>query len=97
MNQLNDLYGAFSIQFKMEGEPGLIHIIPEMAPATVGLKPLGSYFIYLVHPEHGSVTFTIEQDKSLQWFCDQLPPFIDPLMVIWIGKTIEESKDEIED
>ncbi len=94
MDSINDLYGAFSVQFKMDDQPWLIHIIPEMAPATVGLKPLGSYFIYLVHPERGSVTFIIEQDEKDNWICSRLPPFIDPIMVTWIGKTITESKEE---
>ncbi len=94
MDSLSDLYGAFSIEFKMQGEPWLIHIIPEMAPARVGLKALGSYFIYCVHPERGSITFIIEQDEKDNWICDKLPPFIDPVMVAWIGKTIEESQDE---
>lgn len=81
----------------MQGEPWLLHIIPEMAPARVGLKALGSYFIYCVHPERGSIKFIIEQDEKLNWFCNRLPPFIDPFTVAWIGKTIEESNDENED
>ncbi len=87
---LNNLYGAFSIEFKMAGEPWLLHIIPEMAPAKVGLKVLGSYFIYCVHPERGSITFIVEQDEEMNWHCEHMPPFIDPVMVMWIGKTIEE-------
>jgi len=63
--ELSDLYGAFSTEFKMEGKQWLLHIIPEMAPAKVGLKSLDSYFIYCVHPERGSMTFIIEQDDEL--------------------------------
>jgi len=76
MSSLFNLYGAFSIEFKMQGEPWLLHIIPEMAPAKVGLKALGSYFIYCVHPERGSMTFIIEQDDELSWYSEQLPQFV---------------------
>lgn len=91
MDSINDLYGAFSVQFKMQGETWLLHIIPEMGPAKVGLKALGSYFIYSVHPEKGSITFIIEQDEQMEWYCERLPPFITIDFVKWIGATIEES------
>lgn len=68
-----------------------------MAPAAVGLKPVGTYFIYCVHPERGSITFIIEQDEKLNWFCERLPPFIHPFLVACIGKTIEENGDKNED
>ena len=92
---LSDLYGALSTEFKMEGKQWLLNIIPEMAPARECLKPMGSYFIYCVHPERGSITFIIEQDEKLKWVCAHRPPFIDPFLVLWIGKTIEENNEEI--
>jgi hypothetical protein len=90
-HELSNLYGAFSIEFKMKGDPWLLLIIPEMAPAKVGLKALGSYYyIYCVHPERGSMTFIIEQDEQDEWISERLPPFIDPVLVTWIGDQIEE-------
>lgn len=90
-NSISDLYGAFSAEFQMGGQQWLQHIIPEIAPAKKGLKPLDSYFIYCVHPERGSITFIIEQDEKLNWICEHRPPFIDPVLILWIGKTIEEA------
>lgn len=78
MDSLNDLYGAFSIEFKRDGQQWLLHTIPEMAPARVGLKAVGSYFVYCVHPERGGMTFIIEQDEKLNWFCDRLLPSMEP-------------------
>lgn len=90
MHTLSNLYDAFSLEFEHAGEKGMIHIIPEMAPARVGLKALGSYFIYCVHPERGGMSFIIEQDEKDKWICDRLPPFIEPELVSWIGATIED-------
>jgi len=53
-----------------------------MAPAKGGLKALGNYFIYCVHPERGSITLIIEQDEKDNWICDRLPPFIDAELVL---------------
>lgn len=61
-----------------------------MAPVKVGLKAMGSYFIYCVHPERGGMSFIIEQDEKEEWYSDRLPPFIDAELVAWIGEQIEE-------
>ncbi len=90
MHTISNLYGAFSIEFDLNGEKCLIRVIPEMAPARVGLKALGSYFIYCVHPERGSMTFIIAQDEKDGRMCERLPSFIEPGLIAWIGKKIEK-------
>ena len=62
-----------------------------MAPAKIGLKALGSYFVYCVHPERGSITFIIEQHDKTNWYCEHMPPFIDSVLIAWIGATIEKN------
>jgi hypothetical protein len=53
-----------------------------------GLAVTGSYYIYLLHPKHGSSVFKIEQDLNGQWFSDDAPSFIDEDLINQIGVEI---------
>ena len=82
-------YGSFNLTFPEGSDTGYLAVHPEMAPAKVGIKPLGSYFIYCIHPVHGSCTFIVEQDDSCKWYCERKPPFIADAFIEWIGNQIE--------
>ena len=86
MNQPN--YGSFTTHFDIEGESAFIAIHPEMYPATQGIEPRGRYFIYCIHPERGSCTFTVEQDEHGTWFAENQPAFVDESLVTWLGRQI---------
>ena len=80
---------GMSVPFMLEGEMGYVSIHPEMYPTEYGIAPLGSFFIYCLHPVHGSCHFIIEQDDEGDWTCQHAPEFIDFEFVNWIGKKIE--------
>lgn len=85
----NFFYGSFNLTFHEGSETGYLAVHPEMAPAKVGIKPLGSYFIYCIHPVRGSCTFIVEQDEACRWFSERHPPFISLAFIEWIGSQIE--------
>ncbi len=57
-----------------------------------GLAETGSYFIYLLHPKHGSSLFKIEQDLSGHWYSHDAQSFISPELITEIGTEIVERK-----
>ncbi len=57
-----------------------------------GLAETGQYYIYLLHPKHGSCLFKIEQDLNGLWFSDDSPSFIDQDLINEIGVEIVARK-----
>jgi hypothetical protein len=59
------------------------------------LEPTGHYFIYLLHPLHGSCHFIIEQViATSNWFSKNAPPFVENDIIQEIGTAINFSKQQ---
>ncbi|MBE7172894.1 MAG: hypothetical protein INR73_20120 [Williamsia sp.] len=82
-------YGSFNLIFHEGSSTGYLTVHPEMVPSGTGIKPLGSYFVYSIHPTCGSFTFIMKQDKDCKWFCETKPSFIADAFIGWVGTQIE--------
>ena len=76
---------GFTIPIIRDGIKGYASINAEMYMDYDGLDITGNYFVYLLHPIHGSTHFTIEPDNSYEGWQKE-----DGAM--WIDK---ETKQEI--
>jgi hypothetical protein len=82
---------GFIMPLTIEGLNMYASINSEMA-YDEGLAETGLYYIYLLHPKHGSCVFKIQQSADGQWFSDDSPSFIDEVLINEIGVEIAERK-----
>lgn len=82
-------YGFFIEYINIHGQNICLFIHPEMYPAKDGIAPTGKYFIFCIHPVHGSCYFIVEQNERYVWFSQNCPPFIDQNLIASIGDRIE--------
>lgn len=87
MEEIDFQQGSFNAQFKT----GYVSVHPEMKPEANGISSTGRYFVYYLHPVKGSCTFIVEQNEYCKWIAQIYPPFIDQILIDWIGDKIESS------
>ena len=80
---------SINAPFVLQGEMGYVSIHPEMYPTPEGIIPLGSFFIFCMHPIHGTCYFIVEKDQEGNWICEHKPPFIDQEFINWVGGKID--------
>jgi hypothetical protein len=56
-----------------------------------GLAETGQYYIYLLHPKHGSCIFKIEQDLNGLWHSNDIS-FLEDALINEIGAEISRRK-----
>jgi hypothetical protein len=90
MEQIKESHGCFNLSFRFANEPGYLSIHPQMYSVKQGVSPTGAYFVYCMHPVHGSCTFVVEQNENGIWASERHPPFVSKAFIQEIGREIEK-------
>ena len=94
----NYLEDGFIIPIEKNNVSGYASINKEMICAGSEMAPTGHYFVYLLHPQRGSLHFTIEQEIAAgQWFVRDHVVDIETDILLEIGIAIYKEEQRILD
>jgi hypothetical protein len=91
MSHLNPIYKFISEPFELGGEIYNVCMTPILHFEEDGLDFSGDYIGILIHPQIGTIQFTLTPDDSTGWEVD-VKDFIEPGIIDVLGDMIERSQ-----
>jgi hypothetical protein len=82
---------GFMVSLENEDSKYYASVNAEFARVEDGIENTGTWFIFLLHPENGSCTFSLEKDSSLNdtWMPIDEPAWLDQDTINSITKEID--------